>query len=76
MGALTSREIESEHAFLNPMANHLAQSMRNVIKQKVHSALCDEDKVDVFNKAMYEGKRVMYDHEKGQVVTVEDPKYA
>lgn len=58
------------------MSNHLAQSMRNVIKQKVYSALCDTDRVDVFNKSMYEGKRVMYDNEKGCVVTVEDPKYA
>lgn len=76
MGALSQREQESEVAFLNPMTNHLAQSMRNVIKQKVHSALCNPDKVDVYNKAMYDGKRVIYDNEKGQLVTVEDPKYA
>ena len=42
----------------------------------MYSALCNEDSVDIYNKAMYEGKRVMYDNEKGQVVTVEDPKYA
>jgi len=32
MGALSQQEQESEFAFLNPMTNHLANSMRSVIK--------------------------------------------
>ncbi len=43
MGALSREEIESELAFLNPLKNQLAASMRAVIKQKVLSALCNED---------------------------------
>lgn len=76
MGALSVQEQDSESAFLNPMANHLANSMRAIIKQKVHSALCNEDSVDQFNKAMFEGKRVKYDKHMEELVTVEDPRYA
>jgi len=37
--------------------------MRQVIKQKVHSALCNTEQVDKFNKAMYEGMLVRWDPE-------------
>lgn len=46
MGALSQEEQQAEFAFLNPMTNKLANSMRAVIKQKVHSALCNEEAVD------------------------------
>ena len=58
------------------MANQLANSMRAIIKQKVHSALCNEDQVEHFNKAMFEGKRVKYDKVLEELVTVEDGRYA
>jgi len=51
---------------LNPLANQLSDSMRAVIKQKVHSALCNVDQVEAYNKAMYVGKRVVYDHDAGE----------
>jgi len=41
--------------------------MIGVVKQKVRSALCDEDKVDYFNKSMYKGSRVVYNKDGGQV---------
>jgi hypothetical protein len=50
--------------------------MRAVIKQKVHSALCNEEAVDHFNKAMYEGKHVVFDKATEELVTIDDPKYA
>ena len=50
---------------MNPLANQLANSMKAVIKQKVHSALCNDDQVEAYNKAMYVGKRVVYDNESG-----------
>ena len=50
--------------------------MQSVIKQKVHSALCDDDRVEAFNKAMYVGKHVIYDKNIEDLVTVEDPRYA
>ena len=53
MGSLSDEEIKREEEFLNPLTNQVANVMSNVIKQKVRSALCDEDKVDAFNKAMY-----------------------
>lgn len=63
MGALSQEEQKSEAEFLNPMTNQMANTMKAVIKQKVRSALCNEEQVDAFNKAMYEGKRVEYDNE-------------
>lgn len=41
--------------------------MSGVIKQKVRSALCDEDKLDAFNKALYQGKRVVYNKDGGEI---------
>lgn len=76
MGALSQDEQEKEFAFLNPMTNNLANSMRAAIKQKVHSALCNEESVEIFNKAMYEGKRVVYDKEAEELVTIFDPTNA
>ena len=72
MGALSKEEIESEFAFLNPMTNQLANTMRAVIKQKVHSALCNEDAVEAYNKAMYTGKRTVYDPDTQDTYEVED----
>ena len=64
MGALSREEIQNEISFLNPLNDQLASCMRNVIKQKVHSALCNTDSVDLYNKAMYDGSRVSWDNEK------------
>jgi len=50
--------------------------MKAVIKQKVHSALCNAEAVDSYNKAMYEGKRMEKDRETGEYVTIEDPNFA
>ena len=72
MGALSKEEIESEFAFLNPMTNKLANTMRAVIKQKVHSALCNEDQVEAYNKAMYVGKRTVFDPDTKEAYEVED----
>lgn len=63
MGALSPEEQKAEAEFLNPMTNQMASTMKAVIRQKVRSALCNEEQVDLFNKAMYEGKRVEYDHD-------------
>lgn len=46
--------------------------MRAVIKQKVHSALCNEDAVEAYNKAMYTGKRLVYDHDTKESYEVDD----
>ena len=43
MGSLSQQEIDNENSFLNPMSRQLQTIMRNVIKQKVHSALCNEE---------------------------------
>ena len=75
MGALSQEEIDAESAFLNPMANQVQNSMRAVIKQKVHSALCNEDQVDKYNKAMYIGKRTEYD-EDDNAIEIDDPHFA
>ena len=72
MGALSKEEIESEFAFLNPMTNKLANTMRAVIKQKVHSALCNEDQVEAYNKAMYAGKRTVFDPDTREAYEVDD----
>jgi len=37
------------------MANNMETTMKAVIKHKVHSALCNEDEVEKYNKAMYVG---------------------
>ena len=76
MGALSQQEIEAELAFLNPMSNNLAATMKAVIKQKVHSALCNPDAVDAYNKAMYEGTQNVWDQATEEFVTVSDPKFA
>lgn len=41
--------------------------MSAVIKQKVRSALCDVDKVDAYNKAMYKGTRVVYNKDAKEI---------
>ena len=46
MNDLSQQEIENELAFLNPQMNQLATCMKAVIKQKVHSALCNAEAVD------------------------------
>ena len=69
MGSLSQQEIDNENAFLNPMSRQLGNIMRSVIKQKVHSALCNDEQVDAFNKAMYEHKRVEYDKETEELVS-------
>ena len=84
MGSLSQQEQEAEFAFLNPMSNHLANSMRGVIKQKVHSALCNDDQVEAYNKAMYVGKRYLkrddpeyeYDDDNQTTKMIDDPKCA
>jgi len=43
--------------------------MRNVIKQKVHSALCNVDAVEAYNKNMYDGHRVEWDHDEKELVS-------
>ncbi len=43
--------------------------MRQVIKQKVHSALCNVDAVEAYNKDMYDGHLVEYDHDEKELVT-------
>ena len=72
MEALSEQEMEAEANFLNPLANQLANSMKSIIKQKVHSALCDPDRVDEYNKAMY-GRHVVFDQATQELVTIEDP---
>ena len=51
MGALSQQAIDAENAFLNPMCRQLSTIMRSIIKEKVHSALCNDEQVDAFNKA-------------------------
>lgn len=58
------------------MTNQMANTMKAVIKQKVHSALCNEESVDAFNKAMYIGKRAEYDPETDEMIMVDDPTQA
>ena len=73
MGSLSQQEIDNETAFLNPMSRQLQTIMRNVIKQKVHSALCNEDAVESYNKAMFEGKCAQWDPALEEMVMVDDP---
>lgn len=54
MGQLSKQEIEQELAFLDPRAGELKNTLKEVIKQKLHSALCNPEAVDKHNKAMYE----------------------
>ena len=61
MGALSEAEQNAEAEFMNPLTNQVANAMKSVIKQKVHSALCNEETIDKANKAMYEGKFAVYD---------------
>ena len=67
MGALSEAEQRREEEFLNPLTNQVANVMSAVIKQKVRSALCDVDKVDAYNKAMYHGTRVVYDKDSKEI---------
>ena len=39
---------------MNPMSNGMARGMREVIKQKVWSALCNEESVSADNKKMFD----------------------
>jgi len=65
-----------EFAFMNPLANGLKNTMKAVIKQKVHSALCNEDQVEAYNKAMYIHEKLKYDEETGEDIIVQDPDAA
>ena len=76
MGALSEQAQADEAEFLNPTTNMVAKAMKEVIKQKVYSALCNEESVDQFNKAMYENKRVVYDEELNENVVIDDPSQA
>lgn len=76
MGALSEAEQNQEAEFLNPMTNQLANSMKQIIRHKVHSALCNEESVEIFNKAMYEGKIAQYDADLEENVLVDDPSQA
>ena len=46
MGALSDAEQNSEAEFLNPLTNQVANAMKAVIRQKVHSALCNEETIE------------------------------
>ena len=61
---------------MNPLSNMLANSMRAVIKQKVHSALCNPELVEKHNKAMYETTRNVYDPIEDAWVEKHDPCFA
>lgn len=50
--------------------------MRQVIKAKVHSALCNEEAFQAHDKAMYVGKREMFDKETEEFYEVYDTKFA
>ena len=54
---------------MNPLSNMVSNTMTAVIKQKVRSALCNTDEVDMFNKAMYQGTHIVYNknHEELEV---------
>ena len=67
MGALSEEERRREEEFLNPLTNQVANVMSAVIKQKVRSALCDADKVDAYNKAMYKGTRIVYNKDAKEI---------
>ena len=55
---------------MNPLTNQVANAMKSVIKQKVHSALCNEETIDKANKAMYEGKFAVFDKESQEMVMI------
>ena len=46
--------MQDEYAFMNPLTNSMANGMREVIKQKVWSALCNEDSVAADKKRMFD----------------------
>lgn len=73
MGALSEAEQNSEAEFLNPLTNQVANAMKAVIKQKVHSALCNEETIEKQNKAMYEGKRAVWDQDLEEMVMIDEP---
>ena len=54
MGALSKEEQEKEFKFLNPKTNSMRNAMREVIKTKMRSALCDEDQMAAVKRKMYE----------------------
>ena len=54
MGALSKEEQEKEFIFLNPTANGMKNAMRDIIKTKVRSALCDEEQMEEVRKKMFE----------------------
>ena len=70
MGALSDAEQQAEAEFLNPLTNQVANAMKSVIKQKVHSALCNEETIDKAKKAMYEGKFAVFDKELKEMVMI------
>jgi len=47
--------------------------MRAVIKQKVHSALCNDDAFEAADKAKYEDKVAVYDKVTEELVTGDAP---
>ena len=61
---------------MNPLSNMLKNSMKAVIKQKVHSALCTPELVEKHNKAMYETTRNIYDPIEDVWVEKTDPCFA
>ena len=61
---------------MNPLSNILAKSMRAVIKQKVHSALCNPEVIEKNSKAMYETTRNVYDPIEDTWVEKYDPAFA
>ena len=73
MGALSEAEQNAEAEFLNPLTNQVANAMKAVIKQKVHSALCNEETIENQNKAMYEGKRAVWDQDLEEMVMIDEP---
>jgi len=76
MGSLSKEEQAAEFAFMNPLANSLKTTMKAVIKQKVHSALCNADAVEAYNKAMYVHESLKYDEDKDEDVMVQNPDLA
>ena len=54
MGALSDQEKQQEFLFLNPNADSMKVAMRDIVKNKMRSALCDEDAVAAHKASMYE----------------------
>ncbi len=54
------------------MNDQLKSCMRSVIKQKVHSALCNVDAVEAYNKNLYAGHLAKHDHDENELIAVPD----